>query len=150
MTARTKLREAQPDLYQAVLDVSQAADKAATDAGLSGLLTELVKLRVSQLNGCAFCLRHHTRDAMAKGEQIERLAVLPAWRETAYFDPAEREALELAELFTLIATPHRPDYVTVPAALGPDQVAAVTWVVIAINTLNRVAMASGYHVGRPT
>ncbi|WP_245916936.1 carboxymuconolactone decarboxylase family protein [Nocardioides gansuensis] len=92
-------------------------------------------------------MRQHTRDAMAKGEKTERLAVLPAWRETAYFDPVERGALELAELVTDIATADRSDhYPTGVAALTADQVAAVTWVIIAINTLNRVAITSGYPV----
>ena len=147
MTTRINIGEVQPELYRAALSTSQAADEAATDAGLSAVLVELVKLRASQLNGCAFCLRHHTRDALAKGEQTERLALLPAWRETTYFDPAERGALELAELVTDIAAPDRSErFATVAAALSPEQVAAVTWVTIAINTLNRVAISSGYAV----
>ncbi|MGP3918477.1 carboxymuconolactone decarboxylase family protein [Nonomuraea sp. 10N515B] len=61
------------------------------------LLVELVKIRTSQINGCAFCLRMHTRDALKKGESTDRLAVLPAWAETGYFSEFERAALRLAE-----------------------------------------------------
>jgi len=122
-------------------------DAAALDVGLSRLLVELVKIRVSQLNGCAFCLRWHTKDALAKGETTERLAVLPAWRETSYFDEVERGALGLAELVTQIGDSVVGErYDTAVAALTPDQVAAVAWVTIAINALNRVAITSHYTV----
>ena len=148
MTARTNLGEAQPGLYQAALRMSREADAAAGDAGLPRLTVELVKIRVSQLNGCAFCLRHHTRDALAEGETSERLAVLPAWRETTYFDAIDRAALELAESVTAIGSPGRSDsYATVADTLTAAQLAAVAWVAIATNTLNRLSITSGYRVG---
>ncbi|PRC54737.1 alkylhydroperoxidase, partial [Mycobacterium sp. ITM-2017-0098] len=82
--------------------LSEQAERAALEAGIDPLTVELVRIRASQLNGCGFCLRMHVRDALAKGESIDRIAVLPAWRETGYFSPAERAALAIAEEITHI------------------------------------------------
>ena len=109
---------------------------------------ELVKIRVSQLNGCAFCLRMHTRDALKAGEVPDRLAVLPTWRETEYFSAQERAALNLSEAITLIASDHVPDdvYSAAAAHLSEAQIAAVSWIAIVMNAFNRVAIASRYVV----
>ncbi len=140
---RTNIAKQEPELYKAAILMSRQADAAALDTGLCAQLVELVKIRVSQLNGCAFCLRAHTQDAIAKGETIERISVLPAWRETSYFDEVEREALRLAERVTHIgdAAIHEET-----AVLTPAQAAAVTWVAITINAFNRIAITSGYTV----
>ena len=95
--ARTNIGTRHPDLYATIGTMAQLAEQAAMGEGLSPLLIELVKIRVSQINGCAYCLCIHTHDALEKGESPERLSVLPAWKETAYFDDQERAALALAE-----------------------------------------------------
>lgn len=142
MTARTLLSTAAPTAYQTTRTVSGQAEQAALEAGVHPLTVELVRIRASQLNGCAFCLRMHVRDALAKGETTDRLAVLPAWRETDYFSPAERAALAIAEEITHIGAHTHED----TAALSGPQAAALRWVAIAINALNRVAISSRYTV----
>ena len=141
---RTNIAQQEPDLYKAAISMSQEADAAALDSGLSAQLVELVKIRVSQLNGCAFCLRAHTNDALAKGETVERISLLPAWRETFYFDQVERDALALAERVTDIGS--SAGHEEVESVLTPAQAAAVAWVAIAINAFNRIAITSRYLV----
>ena len=141
---RTNIAQQEPELYKAAISMSQQADAAALDSGLAAGLVELVKIRVSQINGCAFCLRAHTNDALAKGETVERIALLPAWRETRYYDEVERGALELVEKITLIGTAESPT--EFDPALSAAQAAAVAWVAITINAFNRVAIASHYRV----
>lgn len=123
--------------------------EAANSAGLPPLLTELVKIRVSQFNGCAFCLRMHTRDAITAGETADRLAVLPAWWESQYFTDMERAALTLTERITHIGDEHTsptPE-IDVEAALSEQQIAAVAWLAVAVNGWNRIAISSHYPVG---
>lgn len=144
MAVRTLLNTAVPTAYQTLITLSEQAETAALEAGVDPLSIELVRIRASQLNGCGFCLRMHVRDALAKGESTDRIAVLPAWRETAYFSPAERAALAIAEEITNISS----------AAAGADdgdaltvaEAAALRWVAIAINGFNRVAISSHYAV----
>lgn len=146
---RTNVGTTHPEPYNALHALAAQADKAALDEGLTPLLLELVKIRVSQINGCAFCLRMHTNDALAKGESIERLAILPAWREgSRYFDAQERSALALAEYVTAIGDSHTNAglYESAVAGLTPGQLSAVTWVAITINSYNRVAISSSYTV----
>lgn len=136
-----------PDSYQAMTELSKRAAAAAADAGLDQQLAELVRIRVSQLNGCAFCLRMHTQDAIKHGETPDRLAVLPAWWESQYFTDVERAALQLAEQVALPGDHGRlPDRGADPAALTDKQIAAVTWLAIVINAWNRVAVFSHYPV----
>jgi AhpD family alkylhydroperoxidase len=147
-TARTDVGSRHPQLYRAMTPVARMADVTALEEGLSPLLIELVKLRASQLNGCAFCLRAHSRDALAKGESPVRLNVLSAWRESEYFDEQERSALALTEYLTLIQDSHRNAglYESAAAHLTSGQVSAVTWVVLIINTYNRIAISGAYRV----
>lgn len=134
-----------PTAYQALVDLDSTVKAAAENAGLDPLIVELVKIRASQLNGCAFCLRMHTRDAAAKGETADRLAVISAWWESQYFSAAEETALAIAERTTdIAASRHLSELDT--SALTDEQVAVVTWVVVAINAWNRVAVASHYPV----
>jgi AhpD family alkylhydroperoxidase len=136
------------ELYKVAIALSAQADAAAKDAGLPALLIELIKIRTSQINGCAFCMRLHTGDAIKKGETSERLAVLPAWRETSYFTDQEQAALSLSEYVTGIADSHanRPLYDEAVDILTPEQVSAVTWIAAGINTFNRIALTSSYPV----
>ena len=147
MTAINVAKE-HSELYKAAIALSAQADAAAKDAGLPALLIELIKIRTSQINGCAFCLRLHTGDALKKGETSERLAVLPAWRETSYFTEQEQAALSLSEYVTGIGDSHanRPLYEEAVGTLTPQQVSAVTWMTIGINTFNRIAITSSYPV----
>ncbi|CAH0265299.1 hypothetical protein SRABI26_03504 [Arthrobacter sp. Bi26] len=136
------------ELYKVAIALSAQADAAAKDAGLPALLIELIKIRTSQINGCAFCMRLHTGDAIKKGETSERLAVLPAWRETSYFTEQEQAALSLSEYVTGIADSHanRRLYEEAVDFLTPQQVSAVTWMTVGINSFNRIALTSSYPV----
>jgi AhpD family alkylhydroperoxidase len=119
--------------------------RAALDAaGVDPLLVELVKIRVSQLNGCAFCLRMHTRDSLAKGETADRLAVLAAWWESQYFTDQERAALALAEQVTALTVPERRTWDD--GSLDDAQVSAISWLATVMNAWNRVAITSHYPV----
>lgn len=140
--------KAHPAAYQALLDLNATVVAAATEAGLEARLVELVKIRVSQLNGCAFCLRMHSRDAIALGETADRLAVLAAWWESQYFTETERAALHLAEQVALVDERGRlPDRgVVVDEALSDVQVSAIAWLAIVMGSWNRVAMTSSYPV----
>ncbi|MBQ3359705.1 MAG: carboxymuconolactone decarboxylase family protein [Microbacterium sp.] len=131
-----------------MLAFAGTAAEAGTDAGLSPLLVELVKVRASQLNGCAFCLRMHAADAVKHGETADRLAVLAGWWESQYFSPEEQAALVIAERVTLIGDHGRlPDRgITPEDVLTEKQIAAVTWLVVVINSWNRIAITSHYPV----
>lgn len=134
--------------YQAMLEFAAQAAEAGADAGLSPLLVELVKVRASQLNGCAFCLRMHCADAVTAGETADRLAVLAGWWESQYFSAEEQAALQIAENVTLIGDPGRlhDRGVQIDGVLTEKQIAAVTWLVVVINSWNRIAISSHYPV----
>ena len=139
------LGKVHPPPYQQVLALSKEADEAIVRAGLDPKLGELVKIRVSQINGCAFCLRMHTRDAIAKGETTDRLAVLAAWWESQYFTEQERAALALAEDVTRLPVPDRRAWDD--GSLSDEQISAISWLAIVMNTWNRIAIRSHYPVG---
>ena len=147
--SRTNIGDQHPAAYKTLISLSMQADQDAAAAGLDPLLVELVRIRTSQSNGCAFCLRMHTRDALKKGENPDRVAVLPAWAESAYFSESDRAALRLAEAITLVPDGHVSDehYAAAAEVLTADQVSAVSWLTIVMNAFNRVAITSRYHVG---
>lgn len=139
-----------PDAYRALVATAETVKGVAAAAGLDRLLVELVNLRVSQLNACAYCLNLHTRTALRAGETTQRLGVLAAWRDTEVFTPRERAALALAE-----ATTHPADadaqtaaYAQARTALSDDEISAVIWVAITMNALNRVSVMSKHPVRR--
>ncbi len=148
MEKRVNLSKIAPDLYQTVVELDRLANAYAASAGVDEGFTHLLRLRASQLNGCAYCVRLHTRDALASGESSDRISVLPAWRETEYFDEKERAALALCEAVTLIADGQVPDAVYAEAAsvLSDEEIAAVEWLSVVINTWNRIATPSRYPV----
>ncbi|HYI25672.1 MAG TPA: carboxymuconolactone decarboxylase family protein [Thermomicrobiales bacterium] len=115
-------------------------------ASIEAHLLHLIKLRVSQINGCAFCLSMHTRDLLNAGERADRIAVLPAWRETDWFTPRERAALAWAEALTTLANREVPEHTVAEARaeLNETELADLTIAVIAINGWNRYSIA--YHV----
>ncbi|WP_225823633.1 carboxymuconolactone decarboxylase family protein [Streptomyces naphthomycinicus] len=137
-----------PKAYHALVQTSEAVRGVAAEAGLDRVLVELVNLRVSQVNGCAYCLQVHTRAALRAGDTPQRLGVLAAWRETELFTPAERAALALAEATTAAADSAAQDiaYAAARAVLTDDQIAAVIWVTVTINAFNRVSIMSRHPV----
>src|SRR5215213_9199778 len=113
------------------------------EVGKSGLerpLFELVKIRASQINGCAYCIDMHTKDARALGESEQRIYALSAWRETPFFSARERAALEWTEAVTRVADTHVPDDVHERVARYFDEaeLVALTFAVIVINSWNRL------------
>ena len=148
MSVRVNLGKAAPELYQAVSSLDKLASQATKSAGLDEGFCHLLRLRASQINQCAFCVRLHTRDALASGESTDRISVLAAWRETQYFNQKERAALELVEAITLISDGQVPDSVYAKAveALSSEEMAAVEWLSVVINTWNRIAISSRYPV----
>ncbi|WP_335935035.1 carboxymuconolactone decarboxylase family protein [Streptomyces sp. PTD5-9] len=147
-TGRIYLDKQSPAAYQALVKTADAVRTTAADAGLDRILVELVNLRVSQLNGCAYCLDVHTRAALRAGETTRRIGVLAAWRDTELFTARERAALALAE-----ATTHPADalaqeraYAEAREVLNDDELSAVIWVAITINAFNRVSILSKHPV----
>jgi AhpD family alkylhydroperoxidase len=112
-------------------------------------LFELIKIRASQINGCAYCLDMHTKDARAAGETEQRIYALNAWRETPFFTDRERAALEWTEAVTRVADTHVPDDVhqRVSAQFDDDELVALTFAVIVINSWNRLAISVRPPVG---
>ena len=106
-------------------------------------LFELVKIRASQLNGCAYCLDMHTKDARLAGETEQRLYALSAWHETPFFTPRERAALEYTEAVTRVGDTHVPDdvYARVSKLFDEDEMVALTFAVVVINAWNRLAVS---------
>lgn len=136
---------------QAYLDLvrfSRTVRETAIAAGLEPGVVELINVRVSQINGCAFCLDKHVRDALTRGESTQRLAVLPAWRDTALFSAQERAALALAETVTRLPDNYSQDrdYDEASRHLSTEQLAAVIWIAIAMSAFNRVSILSRHPV----
>lgn len=148
MTERLNLGKSGPNLYQTVVELDRLVSEDLTSAGLAEGFSHLLRLRASQINQCAFCIRLHARDALASGESSDRLAVLSAWKETDYFTSKERAALELVEAITLISDDQLPDAIYKQAAenFSKEEVSAIEWLAVVINTWNRIAIASRYPV----
>jgi len=148
MTERLNLGKSAPDIYKAVGAVDRLVSEALASAGISQGLRHLLRLRAPQINHCPYCIKVHTRDALASGEAAERATVLPAWRETDYFSAKERAALELVEAVTLISEGQVPDavYERAAAVLSADEIVAIEWLAIVINSWNRIAISSRYPV----
>jgi AhpD family alkylhydroperoxidase len=142
--ARVALKKVTPQVSAAMGALHAAAVGAAKDAGVEPELLELVRTRASQINGCAFCLDMHTKDARAAGETEQRLYALNAWRETPFYTERERAALALTESITLIAGDHVPDDVYRAAAevFKEDELAALIWAAVVINAYNRTAITT--------
>lgn len=141
---RVILGKSAPKLYQTIVKLDQEVDEHITASGLAGGFAHLLRLRASQLNGCAYCVRLHTRDALSSGESTDRISVLPAWRETSYFTEKEQAALALVEAITLVAEGQVPDPVYEAAAkvLSEQEISAVEWLGVVINAWNRIAIPS--------
>jgi AhpD family alkylhydroperoxidase len=119
------------------------------DSGLEHSLLELVKTRASQINGCAYCIDMHTKDARALGETEQRLYALSAWQETPFFSERERAALEWTETLTLIAQGHPSDeaYERMRRHFSESEIVNLTLAIVTINGWNRLAISFGTVAG---
>src|SRR6201985_1754632 len=124
--------------------LDRAAIKELDRVDFDPKLRELVRIRASQLNGCAYCIDMHTKDARAIGETEQRIYALPAWAETPYFSDRERAALAFTESVTLVAGEHVPtrDYEAMAAEFSPAEVAALVSLIVAINAWNAISVAT--------
>jgi AhpD family alkylhydroperoxidase len=147
MTERIQISGAIPEAFKLFYGASMEVEKAARAAGLDQKLLELVKVRASQLNACAYCLDMHTTDTLKQGEDLRRLNLLAAWRETDLYSEQERAALELTETITRLSeTRDVPDevYEYATKVFTEAQYQAVVWMIMIINGYNRLAVP-----GRP-
>ena len=138
MQARLDPRAAAPEPMQAMLTLESTLAKS----GLEPSLIDLVRTRASQINGCAYCLHMHTREARQHGEKQERLDVLAAWRESPLYSARERAALAWAEALTLIVDTHAPDavYEEVRRQFDEAEVVKLTLAIAMINAWNRISI----------
>ena len=129
---------------RAMSHLDRAATKELDRVDFDPRLRELVRIRASQLNGCAYCIDMHTKDARAIGETEQRIYALPAWKETPYFTDRERAALAFTESVTLLATDHVPSeaYDAVAAELTADEVAALVSLIVTINAWNAIGVST--------
>ncbi|MEO6084626.1 MAG: carboxymuconolactone decarboxylase family protein [Umezawaea sp.] len=141
---RVNLKAITAEVSAAMRALHLSSVESATRAGLPAALQELVRIRVSQINGCEFCIDMHTRDARVGGESDDRVHALSGWRESALFDGRERAALALAEAVTLVHVDRVPDevYQTAAAEFDEDALAALIWVCTVINSYNRIAIST--------
>jgi AhpD family alkylhydroperoxidase len=139
MKARIDLRRSNPKVLQSLFAIQGQIEAG----GLDKKLLHLVEMRASQLNGCAYCLDMHSKDARAEGETEQRLYGLEAWRESPYYSERERAALEWTEAVTLVAQTHVPDsaYEAVRAHFSEDEIKTLTLAATMINAWNRLNVA---------
>jgi AhpD family alkylhydroperoxidase len=142
--ARLDFEVLAPAVYRAVAHLDRAVTKQLDDAGIDHRLRELIRIRASQLNGCAYCIDMHTKDARAVGETEQRLYALAAWRETPFFTARERAALSFTETVTRLTETHVPDaaYEEVAVEYAPGEVAALLALILAINAWNTLGVTT--------
>ena len=140
MEARLDYAKLAPEAMRALYSLGAYLAKC----GLERPLLELVKIRASQINGCAYCIDMHTKDARAIGETEQRIYALPAWPETPYFSARERAALAFTESVTLLARDHVPTeaYDAVAAQFTPDEIAALVSLIVTINAWNTIGVST--------
>ena len=140
MKARIDLMHVSPGIIQAMLGL----ERQVRQGGFDGKLLDLVRMRASQINGCAYCLDMHSKDARANGESEQRLFGLEAWRETPYYSARERAALEWTEALTLVSETHASDdvYERVREQFSENELVHLTLAIVAINGWNRLNIAA--------
>ena len=140
MKPRMQFWKIAPGAYKAM----SSLEAHLHDSGLTDALVHMVKLRASQMNGCAYCIDMHWKDARAEGEREDRLYSLDAWRESPLYSDRERAALELCEAITLVADSHVPDDVwdAAVAEFEPRDLAHLVFAITAINAWNRVVISA--------
>jgi AhpD family alkylhydroperoxidase len=138
MEARLDYMKASPEAYKAMAQMEGVVRRSRIDPKL----LELIKIRASQLNGCAFCIDMHTKDARSKGENEQRIYALDAWRETPFFNEKERAALAWTEALTNIQIGHAPDvvYQELSRHFSEEEIVNVTLAITTINAWNRIAI----------
>ena len=153
MEPRINFYKAAPDGINAMRGLEHYINQSS---GLEPSLRELIKVRASQINGCAYCIDMHTKDARAAGESEQRLYALNAWRETPFFTERERAALEWTEAITLIADGHAPEelFFRVRQYFSEAELVNLTLAIVTINGWNRLAIAfrsvpGSYQVNTP-
>jgi AhpD family alkylhydroperoxidase len=139
------MMKARIDFYTAskeTMGAMLALEKAGSSLGIDPRMLDLVKLRASQINGCAFCMDMHTSDALKAGESPRRLATVSAWRETTFFTDRERAALAWTESLTNVAQTHASDedYEMLAAQFNAKEMADLTLAIVTINAWNRFAI----------
>lgn len=146
MNSRMSIKQMEPGVYEAML----AAEKQIAKFGIEPKLKELIKIRVSQINGCGYCLNIHTADAIKLGETQQRIFTLSAWRETPFFTEQEQAVFKLAEEATLIAQHGVSDetYNNAVKHFGEQKVAQLLLAILTINSWNRIAIATHMVAGR--
>jgi AhpD family alkylhydroperoxidase len=129
---------------KAMAHLDQAATKQLDSVDFDAKLRELIRIRASQLNGCAYCVDMHTKDARAIGETEQRLYALPVWRETPFFTSRERAALAFTEEVTLVARKHVPDeaYSAVAAEFSDAEIGALVSLIVTINAWNAIGVST--------
>jgi AhpD family alkylhydroperoxidase len=129
---------------RAMAHLDKAATRELDQAGIDPRLRELIRIRASQLNGCAYCIDMHTKDTRAIGETEQRIYGLSAWRETPYFTARERAALAFTESVTLLADTHVPDqaYRNVAEHFTDGEVAALVSLIVTINAWNAIGVST--------
>jgi AhpD family alkylhydroperoxidase len=139
MQARLEAQKVSPAAYQAMLGLETFVRKQSK---LEPALLQLVKMRSSQINGCAYCIDMHSKDARAEGETEQRLYALSAWEEGPFFTDRERAALALTEAITLVSQGHVPDavYENAKRSFSDEELVNLTLAIIAINGWNRLAI----------
>ncbi|MDV3310023.1 MAG: carboxymuconolactone decarboxylase family protein [Cyclobacteriaceae bacterium] len=139
MKERLNYKDVSPNAIKAMRGV----EKYVRESGLERSLYELVKIRASQINGCAYCIDMHTKDARIAGETEQRIYALSAWRETPFYSERERAALAWTEALTLISENDVPDdlYETVSKQFSEKEMVDLTMAIIAINGWNRLAIS---------
>ena len=145
MPKRIQLSDGKSELSRQLLELHRMVEKAAADAGLDQRLIELVKIRASMLNGCAFCLDMHTRDARKLGESERRIYLVGAWWETELYSEQERAALALTDAMTRLSqTQDVPDevYEQAVSVFTEEQYRVVAWAITVINAFNRLSVTS--------
>ena len=142
---RINYRRVFPQAFRAM----SGLERAVRESTLEPALRELVKIRASQLNGCAFCLDMHSKDALASGEDEQRLNVLSAWREAPFYSDRERAALAWCEALTLLSESGAPDevYGEVKRHFDEEEIVALTLAIVSINGWNRFEVGLKSPVG---
>jgi AhpD family alkylhydroperoxidase len=141
---RIDLDESAPAFAKAMSHLDRAMVRVADEAGLAPALRELVRTRASQLNGCAYCVDMHTKDALAGGETDQRLYALPVWRETPFFTDQERAALEFTEVVTRLTDTHVPDeaYRDASKHFSEAEMGALISLIVTINAWNMIGVST--------
>ena len=145
MPQRIDYKKASPAAYQAMLQLQAAVE----NSGLEKTLIELVKIRASQINKCAFCLHMHTKDARKAGISEERIYLLDAWRDSSLYSERERAALAWTEALTLLPQQGAPeeDYADLRAQFSEAEIVSLTLAIVAINGWNRIGV--GFDLQHP-